>query len=78
VRNLTVAWRGRHNASVTTTHSTARQTMLAQITLPPEVMARRWEPLSPELAEVLRDWSRSGELARTLQNMGDESDSLDD
>jgi hypothetical protein len=51
---------------VTTKHSTARSEMLARIALPADVMARRWEPLVPDLAELLHDWSVSGELSRTL------------
>jgi hypothetical protein len=62
---------------VTTKHSTACEEMLARITLPASVMARRWEPLEPELAEVLHDWSVSGELARTLAAIAVESDDPD-
>ena len=62
---------------VTTKYSTARSEMLAPITLPADVMARRWEPLAPGLAEVLHDWSVSGELSGTLAAINVELDDLD-
>jgi hypothetical protein len=62
---------------VTTTNQTAREALLARVTVAPELMARRWEPFSPEALKVLRDWSASGEFARTLEAVHAESDSLD-
>jgi hypothetical protein len=60
--------------TVTTKHSTAREQMLARISLPVDVIARRWEPLAPGLAEVLHDWSVSGELSQTLASIQIESE----
>jgi hypothetical protein len=62
---------------VTTKHQTAREALLASVTVAPEVMARRWEPFSPEALSVLREWSDSGEFARTLEAIHADSDSLD-
>lgn len=38
----------------------ARRALLASLEIDPVAMATRWEPLSPEATEHLREWGRTG------------------
>jgi hypothetical protein len=63
--------------SMSVIHPTARETLLARIAVRPDVMARRWEPLSDATSAVVREWVSSGELSALLSEQDEDLAQLD-